>query len=159
MNNNELSALPALTEKQEKFWTTYETNGRNATAAYRVAYDCSNWTEKSINEEACKLLKHTKILPRIQAAQLLRQAVIEQKLKYTALQSFDKLKEIQELALLKHPENGTLYNLPSAIKAEVECARLAGLHKDTDAKPTQFILTNIQAEEIKLIMQRHEEDC
>ena len=55
-----------LTVKQEAFVLAYiETN--NASEAYRRAYDCSKMTEKSINENASKLLKHAKVAPRVAA--------------------------------------------------------------------------------------------
>jgi len=53
-----------LTVKQEKFCQLYIELG-NASEAYRQSYDCSNYTEKSINESASRLLKNVKVLSRL----------------------------------------------------------------------------------------------
>lgn len=55
----------SLTPKQEAFVREYLTNGRDASAAYRAAYDASNSTDKTVWEAASKLLKHYKVAPRI----------------------------------------------------------------------------------------------
>ena len=57
-----------LTLKQKAFVAAYLETG-NATEAYRRAYDCSNMTEKSINENASKLLKNAKVAPRLHELQ------------------------------------------------------------------------------------------
>jgi phage terminase small subunit len=80
-----------LTPKQEAFVHAYlETS--NATEAYRRAYDCSAMTDKSINENASKLLKNAKVAPRLQVLQervaakavLSRAWIIEQLMDNTA---------------------------------------------------------------------------
>jgi phage terminase small subunit len=58
-----------LTLKQENFIAAYLANGGNATDAYRQAYDCSAMTDKSINENASKLLRNAKVAPRLQVLQ------------------------------------------------------------------------------------------
>lgn len=57
-----------LTAKQEKFVTEYLTNGQNATAAYRVAYNVRKMSEQAVNTEACELLQNPKIARRVSAA-------------------------------------------------------------------------------------------
>lgn len=54
----------SLTPKQEKFCLEYLKDG-NASRAYRVAYDTSKMKEASINVNASKLLKDTKIALRL----------------------------------------------------------------------------------------------
>lgn len=66
-----------LTEKQLAFLAEYLTNGRNATAAYRVAYE-PNGSEASINVRACELLKNDKIAVRLAEADKHRQHALKQ---------------------------------------------------------------------------------
>jgi phage terminase small subunit len=54
-----------MTPKQETFARTYVETGC-ASTAYRAAYDCSKTTDKSIHENASKLLKNAKVAPRIE---------------------------------------------------------------------------------------------
>lgn len=56
----------ALTIKQEAFAQAYVRLG-DASAAYREAYAAEQSTPKSVNENASKLLRHTKVAPRIAA--------------------------------------------------------------------------------------------
>lgn len=53
-----------MTPKQEAFARKYVETG-SASAAYRAAYNCSKTTDKSVHENACKLLKNAKVAPRI----------------------------------------------------------------------------------------------
>lgn len=57
-----------LTPKQEAFARAYVETG-NASEAYRRAYDASGTTDKSVHENAAKLIKHTKVAPRIEQLQ------------------------------------------------------------------------------------------
>jgi phage terminase small subunit len=57
--------MAGLTLKQEAFCQAYIETG-NASEAYRRAYDCAKWTEKSIWEKASQMLKHVKVMPRIE---------------------------------------------------------------------------------------------
>lgn len=56
--------MSKLTQKQETFCLEYLKDG-NATRAYKVAYDAEKMKESSINVNACKLLKDTKIAQRL----------------------------------------------------------------------------------------------
>ena len=62
-----------LTERQATFIRLYLTGPDacrgNATECYRRSYNSSKTSEKILNEEACKLLKHPKIIPIIAAAE------------------------------------------------------------------------------------------
>ena len=58
-----------LTPKQEAFCRAYIENGGNASAAYRVAYDASGSTDKSVHESACKVLANAKVASRISELQ------------------------------------------------------------------------------------------
>lgn len=56
--------MKELSPKRENFCQEYIKCG-NASEAYRLAYDCSNWTSKSVNEKASVLLKDVKVKTRI----------------------------------------------------------------------------------------------
>lgn len=56
----ELVDLPELTAKQQAFVEAL-LSGKSATDAYRVAYDCTNWTAAAIAVEACRLKSHPKV--------------------------------------------------------------------------------------------------
>jgi hypothetical protein len=79
--------------------------------------------DNTIYARASELATDSKITERV--AQL--RAKIEDRLVYTATQSFRKFKELQDLALVPDGNTGKL-DLRSAIKAEEECAKLAGLY-------------------------------
>jgi phage terminase small subunit len=53
-----------LTPKQERFCKAYIETG-NATEAYRQAYSAKNMKDSSINVNACKMFKNTKIALRL----------------------------------------------------------------------------------------------
>lgn len=54
----------SLTPKQEAFVRAYVETGC-ASDAYRASYDCSSMTDKSVHENASKLLRNAKVAPRI----------------------------------------------------------------------------------------------
>ena len=62
-----------LTAKQEAFVLAYLSNGRNASAAYREAYNAKGMSEAAIGVEACKLLKHPSVALRV--AEVVERAV------------------------------------------------------------------------------------
>lgn len=53
-----------LTVKQEKFCNKYIECG-NASEAYRFAYGCKNWTDKTVWERASTLLRNDKVATRV----------------------------------------------------------------------------------------------
>jgi phage terminase small subunit len=54
----------ALTKKQEHFCQEVVKQDTYS-AAYRLAYDCSNWLDKSVNEKASQMMSDVKILTRV----------------------------------------------------------------------------------------------
>lgn len=108
-----------LTPKQEKFCQCI-IKGMNQTDAYREVYNTKKSTDKSVWECASRLMNDVKVASRIEE---LRKN-IEKELVYSALESFSKLKEIQELALA----NGVKPDLTNALKAEELKGKLAGLY-------------------------------
>jgi phage terminase small subunit len=55
-----------LTIKQDRFCNEYVTNGGDASAAYRTAYDCSRMKSQSVNRLAFALIQNIKITSRIE---------------------------------------------------------------------------------------------
>lgn len=54
-------AKRALTPKQQRFVDEYFTNGRNASAAYRAAYNAERMNRDTIGHRAFELLRHGQI--------------------------------------------------------------------------------------------------
>lgn len=57
-----------LTAKQAAFAAEYLRNGRNATAAYRHAYDAGQMSDATVSRRAHELVRHGKIAARLTAA-------------------------------------------------------------------------------------------
>lgn len=57
-----------LTDKQQKFVEQYLTNGRNASAAYRAAYNAASMPPQRVHVRACEVLANRKVAERIKAA-------------------------------------------------------------------------------------------
>lgn len=55
-----------LTERQERFCNYYLEEGGNASAAYRRAYGCKGWKEKTIWERASVLMNNNKVATRVE---------------------------------------------------------------------------------------------
>lgn len=68
-----------LTLKQANWLAAYLESG-NASAAYRLSYDCEGMNEASINVEASRLVNHPKLAPRILASRtrIVSDAVLSQ---------------------------------------------------------------------------------
>ena len=115
----------ALTLKQETFCKEYISNGGNATQAYKKAYDCSKMKDKTINENASRLLKDSKVATRLKELQ----EPLQKKFEYTMEQSFKKFEEIQKLALTNEKPD-----LTNAIKCEENKAKLMGLFTELETK-------------------------
>ncbi len=108
-----------LTLKQEAFCREYIANNGNATQAYKKAYDCSKMKDKTINENASRLLKDSKVIARLKDLQ----EPFQKRFEYTMEQSFKKFEEIQKLALANEKPD-----LTNAIKCEENKAKLMGLY-------------------------------
>jgi phage terminase small subunit len=108
-----------LTPKQEKFCQCI-IKGMSQTDAYREAFDTLKMKEETIWSNASRLIKNSKVIARIDELK----KGIEKELVYTALESFSKLKEIQEMAL----SNKLKPDLTNALKAEELCGKIAGIY-------------------------------
>jgi phage terminase small subunit len=98
-----------LTPKQEAFVREYLSNGRNGAAAYRVAYNEDAPPQRAA-EEACKLLGHPKIAPRIGAVA----ERVEQRTEVTVA------RVRQELARVAFSDPRKLYNADGSLKPPSE---------------------------------------
>lgn len=75
----------ALTTKQERFCIEVVKQA-NYSDAYRIAYDCAKWSDKSVNEKASQMMADVKILSRVNE---LKKAVQEKNI-YTLEQSIKR---------------------------------------------------------------------
>ena len=108
-----------LTPKQEKFCQCI-VKGMSQTDAYKEAFEIKTAKPESVYTMASRLLRDVKIESRLEELK----KGIEKELVYSALESFNKLKEIQELAL----GNQLKPDLTNALKAEELKGKLAGLY-------------------------------
>ena len=105
----------------------------------------AGYSEKYANCYSHKLLGKYK--DRIEQLKPKVQKVIEEKFNYSVEQSFQKLCEIQELAL-KEDEKGNYSNLSAAIKAEELKGKMYGVY-EADNKQKAINLTPIPVEIIR----------
>ena len=61
--------MKRLTQKQENFCNYYIECGGNASEAYRRAYSCDKWKDKSVWEKASALLDDVKVQSRVRELQ------------------------------------------------------------------------------------------
>ena len=109
-----------LTAKQEKFCQGVA-KGLSYSDAYREAYDTDNMKDETINRKAKELIDNGKIAARLKELR----GKIEEELRYSARESFEKLKDLQRKAELNE-------NINAAIKAEELKGKLANLYKEKE---------------------------
>lgn len=113
-----------LTPKQEAFVQAYHETG-NASEAYRRAYNTDAMKEKSVHENACKLLKNAKVAPRLaelQAVSAQKHDITIAKLTEMTLSAFQEAQRV-------NPTSGQMQT-SSMIKAAEFLGRLHGLIVD-----------------------------
>lgn len=113
-----------LTPKQEAFAQAYLETG-NASEAYRRAYNAEGMKEKSIHENASKLLNHAKVAPRLaelQAASAKKHEITIGRLTEMTLAAFTEAQRIS-------PASGQMQTA-SMIKAAEFLGKLHGLVVD-----------------------------
>lgn len=116
--------LTPLTQKQEAFVKAYVETG-NASEAYRSAYRADGWTTNALNVEACKMLKHPKIVLRLkelQAAAQERHNITVDRLTEMTLSAFQEAQRV-------NPTSGQMQT-SSMIKAAEFLGKLHGLIVD-----------------------------
>ena len=127
--------LPKLTQQQQNFLLRYFSNGKNASDAYRYAYNSENTKDSTIWSEASKLLKNPKVTPWVLHYESSRQEVIENEIKYTVDDAFEELQSIQNRAM----KSDKL--LQVAIKAIEHKSKLKGLYKEDNQQKSVQINT------------------
>lgn len=146
-----------LTGKQELFTQEYIKNGGNATAAYKVAYNCSNWQENAINVQAVKMLKNPKIVLRLEE----HQKKIEDKFEITVEGLQKELKSLLEYGMQEEElkdKDGNLtgktrkVNPKVAIDAIDKLAKMIGAYKEENVtKRAEIDLSKVPDEILKPI--------
>lgn len=87
--------MAGLTAKQEAFVQGIA-DGKSPPEAYRLAYDCENSLQTSINTAACQLQRHPKIAPILAEMQAATRAKVVDQIVWTRLDSIRILQEIAE---------------------------------------------------------------
>ena len=117
VNGMNIENLPKLTSKEQKCLLRFFSNGKNASEAYRYAYDYSKMKKASVYVEASKFLKNPKITLWIEYYTANQEEVISNEINYSAKECFENMKELQLIALTSKDKNGNT-NINAAIKAE-----------------------------------------
>jgi phage terminase small subunit len=86
-----------LTDKQRKFVETYLTNGRNASAAYREAYNTTTSAQR-VGDDASELLRHPGIIPIIEAAEQKKEESTRRVIERTSITEAEILSRLIHLA-------------------------------------------------------------
>ena len=89
-----MTGKPKLTAKQERFCELVALEGMTQADAYRQAYDCSKWTDKSVWEKASSLASDVKVKTRIEALKAEIAAKTVEKELWSRVDSIAVLKEI-----------------------------------------------------------------
>lgn len=119
-----------LTNNEENFCQEI-VKGCSQIEAHRLAYNKGKYTDKQRYEEASKILKKPKIVQRIEELK----KPLQEKFEYSVKQSFDKITEIQNLALVKE-------DLTNALKSEEMKGKLLNLYVSDKTTPNIVINNN-----------------
>lgn len=111
----------ALTVKQEAFCCSYIENGGNASEAYRAAYVTAKMQEKTIWEEASRLLADPKVSARVRELM----DAIAKRHDLTVDDILAELEEAREMAKL-----AAIPQIASMVAASMGKAKVAGLIRD-----------------------------
>lgn len=130
-----MNDLPKITRKQHAFVLHFATNGENASKAYRDAYECKIMSNEAINVEASRLLKNTKVALWIEYYRQNTQQVVEEEFKYTQIEHFKKLNELQKIALECSDKQGNP-NINAAIKVEELKGKMGGCYEKQPQAPS-----------------------
>lgn len=130
-NNEKINpdSLPKLTKSEKKTLQAYFLNGRNQSEAYREGFNCNNSSPKTVYENSSKLFNSTKFIPWLKYYEQNQQEAILKEIKYSAVDHFNRLNYLQELALEAKDKNGNT-KTSDAIKIEELKGKLAGLYTD-----------------------------
>ena len=113
--------------------------------AYRAAIK-AGYSEKYAKTDSHKLLEKYK--KEIEALKPIVQETLEKEFTYSVKESFNKLCEIQELAMLQN-ENGNYSNLGVAAKAEELKGKMYGVYEADNKQKAFNISVNREAVEVE----------
>ena len=131
-----------LNEDRQRKFCEYVAQGLNA---YRAAIK-AGYSEKYAKTDSHKLLEKNE-----KEIELLRPVVketLEKEFTYSVKESFNKLCEIQELAMLQN-ENGNYSNLGVAAKAEELKGKMYGVYEADNKQKAFNISVNREAVEVE----------
>lgn len=126
-----------LTDKQDKFARVYVETG-NASEAYRQAYPRSKaWKDKSVHEEASKLLANPKVAPRVEELKALREEEFKAEAKRQGIDAETVIREQAYTAFFDIRElfdaDGRLlpaHSFPEHVARAVKSVKIKGVKTD-----------------------------
>ena len=131
-----------LNEDRQRKFCEYVAQGLNA---YRAAIE-AGYSEKYAKTNSHKLLEKNE--KEIEALKPIVQETLEKEFTYSVKESFNKLCEIQELAMLQN-ENGNYSNLGVAAKAEELKGKMYGVYEADNKQKAFNISVNREAVEVE----------
>lgn len=131
-----------LNEDRQRKFCEYVAQGLNA---YRAAIK-AGYSEKYAKTDSHKLLEKNE--KEIEALRPVVKKTLEKEFTYSVKESFNKLCEIQELAMLQN-ENGNYSNLSVAAKAEELKGKMYGVYEADNKQKAFNISVNREAVEVE----------
>ena len=131
-----------INKDRQRNFREYVAQGLNA---YRAAIK-AGYSEKYAKTDAHKLLEKNE--KEIEALKPIVQKTLEKEFTYSVKESFNKLCEIQELAMLQN-ENGNYSNLGVAAKAEELKGKMYGVYEADNKQKAFNISVNREAVEVE----------
>ena len=131
-----------LNEDRQRKFCEYVAQGLNA---YRAAIK-AGYSEKYAKTDSHKLLEKNE--KEIELLRPIVQETLEKEFTYSVKESFNKLNEIQELAMLPN-ENGNYSNLGVAAKAEELKGKMYGVYEADNKQKAFNISVNREAVEVE----------
>ena len=131
-----------INEDRQRKFCEYVAQGLNA---YRAAIK-AGYSEKYAKTDSHKLLERNE--KEIEALRPVVKKTLEKEFTYSVKESFNKLCEIQELAMLQN-ENGNYSNLSVAAKAEELKGKMYGVYEADNKQKAFNISVNREAVEVE----------
>ena len=131
-----------INKNRQRDFCEYVAQGLNA---YRAAIK-AGYSEKYAKTDSHKLLEKNE--KEIEALKPIVQETLEKEFTYSVKESFNKLCEIQELAMLQN-ENGNYSNLGVAAKAEELKGKMYGVYEADNKQKAFNISVNREAVEVE----------
>ena len=131
-----------INKNRQRNFREYVAQGLNP---YRAAIE-AGYSEKYAKTNSHKLLEKNK--KEIEALKPIVQETLEKEFTYSVKESFNKLCEIQELAMLQN-ENGNYSNLGVAAKAEELKGKMYGVYEADNKQKAFNISVNREAVEVE----------